>query len=469
MTDFSHNEMENKIITFGCRLNACESEIIYDFAKELGLEDITIINTCAVTAEAERKLRQTIRKLYNENNDIKIILTGCASELNPDSYIKMDGIVGIISNKMKLSKDEYACLKLDQITTSVVETESTLQAQLAYPSASSKAVNGSSVTLTETKSIGVSTYAANTETENGSTVTLALATYKGRVRGFLQVQNGCDQKCTYCVVRFTRGPSVSFPKDDIVSQTKKLLQRGYKEIVLTGVNVSSYGRSSGTGDTLSSLIRYMLKNVPDLRRLGLSSLDPADIDDELINVISGEERLLPHIHESIQAGDDMILKRMLRRHSAAQVVEINEKILSRRPEVVLGADMMVGFPTETDEMFENTKLLMEKAHISLLHSFPYSPRPGTPACGMPMVEKKIRLARAAELRKLSQGLLTKKMQEFIGKNVVILAESEYAAKTNSFLQVKSRKKLVAGSEYLFHCEDCEKKHIIGYPIEINEG
>ncbi|GHU18734.1 threonylcarbamoyladenosine tRNA methylthiotransferase MtaB [Alphaproteobacteria bacterium] len=438
MSDLSRGEQENKIITFGCRLNLCESEIIHDFAKELGLEDITIINTCAVTAEAERKLRQTIRKLYNENNSIKIILTGCASELNPDFYIRMDGVAGIISNKMKLSKDEYVSMTVDPITNTKPASASKIVP--AYVSESSEAVNGSNVTL---------------------------ATYKGRVRGFLQIQNGCDQKCTYCVIRLVRGPNVSFPKDDIVLQTKKLLQKGYKEIVLTGVNISSYGRGAETGG-LASLITYILKSVPELRRLRLSSLDPADIDDELINVISSEERLLPHIHESIQAGDDMILKRMLRRHSAAQVIEINEKILSRRPEVVLGADMMVGFPTETAEMFENTKLLMEKAHISLLHSFPFSPRPSTPACGMPMVEKKVRLARAAELRELSQNLLTKKMQEFIGKNVVILAESDYTAKTNSFLQVKSRKKLIVGNEYLFHCESCEKKHIIGNPIEINE-
>ncbi|GHT95360.1 tRNA (N(6)-L-threonylcarbamoyladenosine(37)-C(2))-methylthiotransferase MtaB [Alphaproteobacteria bacterium] len=458
MSDFSSGKPENRIITFGCRLNACESEIIYDFAKEFGLENITIINTCAVTAEAERKLRQTIRKLYNEDNNIKIILTGCASELNPDSYIRMDGVAGIVSNKMKLSKDEYmraasANMMLDPFTASPpadgyastafgAETDSTLQTHLAYPETIGKAVNGSS---------------------------FKLATYKGRVRGFLQIQNGCDQKCTYCVVRLTRGPNVSFPKDDIVMQTKKLLQKGYKEIVLTGVNVSSYGRGAETEDTLASLITYILRDVPELRRLGLSSLDPADINDELINVIAGEERLLPHIHESIQAGDDMILKRMLRRHSATQVIEINEKILSRRPEVVFGADMMAGFPTETDEMFENTKRLMEKAHISLLHSFIYSSRPGTPACGMQMVEKKTRLARAAELRELSQHLLTKKMQEFIGKNIVILAEGEHTAKTNSFLQVKSQKKLIIGSEYLFHCEDYEKKHIIGSPIEISEG
>ncbi|MDR2794151.1 MAG: tRNA (N(6)-L-threonylcarbamoyladenosine(37)-C(2))-methylthiotransferase MtaB [Holosporaceae bacterium] len=401
------------VITFGCRLNACESEIIYNFARELGLENVIIINTCAVTAEAERKLRQTIRKLHQENNDVKIILTGCASELNPDFYIQMDGVAGIISNKMKLSRDEY--LKYVQNRPNV--------------------------------RIG----------EDG--------TYHGKIRGFLQIQNGCDQRCSYCIVRLARGSNVSFSRDDILAQAKKLLQKGYQEIVLTGVNVSSYGR--GVGDSLASLITYLLKNIPALRRLRLSSLDPADLSDELIRVITQEERLLPHVHESIQSGDDLILKRMVRRHSSMQIIEINEKILSWRPEIIFGADIMVGFPTETDAMFENTKSLMKKAKISLLHVFPFSSRPGTPAAGMPMVDKKIRLARAADLRNLAQELQMQKMQEFVGKNVIILAESEYVAKTNSFLQVRSRKKLASGREYLFHCESHEKKYIIGNPIEIN--
>ncbi|MDR2681573.1 MAG: tRNA (N(6)-L-threonylcarbamoyladenosine(37)-C(2))-methylthiotransferase MtaB [Holosporaceae bacterium] len=414
--DSQLTEVSSEIITFGCRLNACESEIIHEFARELGLTNVVIINTCAVTAEAERKLRQAIRKLHQENSDVKIILTGCASELNPDFYIKMEGVAGIISNRMKLSRDEYLKYVQNQ---------------------------------------------PNVRTNDDGT-------YHGKVRGFLQIQNGCDQHCTYCVVRLVRGPNVSFSRDDILAQAKKLLQKGYREIVLTGVNVSSYGR--GAGDSLPSLLRYLLKNIPELRRLRLSSLDPADLDDEFIRIITQEERLLPHIHESIQSGDDLILKRMRRRHSAAQVVEINEKILSQRPEMIFGADILVGFPTETDAMFENTKQLMKTAKISLLHAFPFSSRPGTPAASMPMVDKKIRLARAAELRNMSQKLLSQKMQEFIGKNVTILAENDYVAKTNSFLQVKSCKKLISGRKYLFHCESHEKKYIIGSPIElIDEG
>ncbi len=405
------------VITFGCRLNACESETIAEFSRELGLESYTLINTCAVTAEAERKLRQTIRKLFRENPDVKIILTGCASELNPDFYIKMDGVVGIIANKFKLSRVEYQ------------------------------------------------SYATKSDELSAKARKVAK-----KVRGFLQIQNGCDQKCTYCVVRFTRGPNLSFPKEEIVAQAHRLLDKSYREIVLTGVNISSYGQdientAIARSESIASLIKYVLKNVPHLRRLGLSSLDPADIDDELIDVIATEERLLPHIHESIQSGDNLILKRMLRRHSREQVIEVNRKILERRPEVVFGADIIVGFPTETDEMFENTKNLLVEAKISLLHAFPFSRRPGTPAAKMPQVNRKIILERARELKIFSKQLLHEKLLEFPGEKCAILAETEFDGKTNSFISVKSRKKLDIGSEYLFLCESVTEKGLLGTPIK----
>ncbi|MDR0631757.1 MAG: tRNA (N(6)-L-threonylcarbamoyladenosine(37)-C(2))-methylthiotransferase MtaB [Holosporaceae bacterium] len=399
----------NNIISFGCRLNACESDIIKGFAEELGIVDFTLINTCAVTAEAERKLRQTIRKLHCQNPDIKIILTGCASELHPERYIKMDGVVGIISNRTKLSKSEY--LKY--------ATDKPAVFNLGHP----------------------------------------------KVRGFLQIQNGCDQKCTYCIVRLTRGNNVSFCEDDILNRAKALINKGYKEIILTGVNISSYGRDMEPKRNLPFIIRYLLKNVPELTRLGLSSLDPADIDDDLIETIKSEEKLLPHIHESVQSGDDMILKRMARRHTRNQVIEINEKILHARPDVIFGADIIVGFPTETDEMFLGTKKLLTEANLSLLHIFPFSKRPGTPASLMPQIEKKVITNRAKELRKLANDILTKKLTEYLGKDVIILAEDSENAKTNSFLQVKSSTKLVTGKEYLFHCDSVHKNVIIGRPLE----
>ena len=395
----------SKVINFGCRLNACESETIEKFAEELGVVDYTIINTCAVTAEAERQLRQEIRKLRKQNPNIKLVLTGCAAELNPEFYLSMDGVVGIISNKTKLSKNEY----------------------LKY----------------------------------GSTRKTLLSSGPQKVRGFLQIQNGCDHECTYCVVRLTRGPSVSFDKDEIVSQAKEALNQGHKELVLTGVNISSYGQDLSPKANLSFIIRYLLKNVSELKRLRLSSLDPADIDDELIDLIANEERLMPHIHESIQSGDNMILKRMRRRHNREQVIEINSKILGKRPEVIFGADLITGFPTESDEMFENTRKLLTEANLTLAHVFPYSRRPGTPAALMPQVLKKVSATRAKILRDEASKILNKKLTELIGQKVHILAEIPNTAKTDSFLPVKSLSELEVGNEYQINCLRIENNTIVG--------
>lgn len=391
-----------EIITFGCRLNACESDTIREFADELGIVDYTIINTCAVTSEAERKLRQTIRRLYEQDHNIKIILTGCAAELHAEDYIKMDGVVAVIPNDKKLLKSEYEKYGSD----------------VSFP-------------------------------------------YKpiDKVRGFLQIQNGCDQKCTYCVVRLTRGPNVSFSEDEIISNAQHLLEKGYKEIVLTGVNVSSYG--SDNGKTLASLIRHILQEIPELSRLRLSSLDPADITDELIDVIGSEQRLMPHIHESIQSGDNMILKRMLRRHTREQVIKINQKIHNARPDVIIGADVIVGFPTETDEMFQNTKRFLKEANITLLHVFPYSKRPGTPAALMPQVLNRKKLERDAELLELRNILLTRKLQDYVGQTIEILAETESLGKTNNYLPIKSVIPMIPGKIYNFQCNSVENNMLLG--------
>ncbi|MDR1551557.1 MAG: tRNA (N(6)-L-threonylcarbamoyladenosine(37)-C(2))-methylthiotransferase MtaB [Holosporaceae bacterium] len=405
--------LPGRVVNFGCRLNTCESERIGDFIRELGLNNVVLINTCAVTAEAERKLCQTIRRLHVENPEAKIVLTGCASELHPERYMQMDGVVGIVSNKTKLSKSEY-------------------------------------VKYTEETSLWASTAAS--------------AFVCRKVRGFLQIQNGCDQKCTYCVVRLTRGNNVSLSEDDIVNQARFLLDRGHRDIILTGVNISAYGRDRDPRQNLAFLIRYLLRNVPELTRLGLSSLDPADMDDDLLKLIESEERLLPHIHESLQSGDNLILKRMGRRHTRSQVIEINERILRARPEVIFGADIIVGFPTESDDMFNHTKYLISEATISRLHIFPFSPRPGTPASSMPMVEKQTVRCRVKEMQALSSEVLGKKLMEQIGKDIIILAEDQANGKTNSFLPVWSSSVMVAGHEYLFRCDRTDGRVIIGRPI-----
>lgn len=395
-----------KLITFGCRLNSCESDVIQAITDELGVDDYTIINTCAVTAEAERQLRQKIRQLYREDPNIKIILTGCAAELSPESYLEIDGVVGIVSNQTKLLKDSY----------------------LKYANESNKKITERPI---------------------------------DKIRGFVQIQNGCDHLCTYCVVHFTRGKSVSFDKDVIISQIKQSLDRGFKELVLTGVNISSYGQDFSPKSNLAFIIQYILQKVPRLKRLRLSSLDPADIDDELISLIANEERIMPHIHESIQSGDNMILKRMLRRHSRETVIETNAKINELRPDVIFGADIITGFPTETDEMFENTHKLLKEGNLSLLHVFPYSIRKGTPAALMPQVSKKIAKQRAQLLRKSIDEILNQKLQKFIGTTVKVLAESGNEAKTDSFLSVRTSNKMQIGGEYMVKCIEIKDNVIYG--------
>ncbi len=400
-----------KIITFGCRLNASESEKIKELSNELGISDnYTIINTCAVTSEAERQLRQEIRKLHNKNPNIKIILTGCASELSSDFYKNMEGVKGIIPNRLKLSRSEYSFYTDDK----------------QYPN----------VKIIDNK-----------------------------VRGFLQIQNGCNHYCTYCVVRLTRGKSVSFSSDDIIYQAKEMLSKGYKELVLTGVNISSYGQDFIPKQSINDIIRLLLK-VPELKRLRLSSLDPADIDNDLISLFVNEEELMPHIHESIQSGDNLILKRMRRRHSREMVIDINSRILEGRQNIIFGADMITGFPTETDEMFENSLNILEEANISLLHAFPYSKRPGTPAALMPQVLKGVSISRAKVLRKKSCEILNKKMNTYIGKTVHVLAEKKYIAKTDNFLVVNSVDEMTPGVEYNILCDSIKDNTIIG---RINYG
>lgn len=428
--------MKINIITFGCRLNACESETIEAFLKEIGNElgigskgEITLINTCAVTAEAERKLRQTIRRIFTENPDVKIILTGCAAELHREFYMGMDGVVGVVSNESKLCKDEYK---------KIVE------------SVFSEKIHKNTKNNSEKREF------SGEKSEKPK-----------KVRGFLQIQNGCDQKCTYCVVRLTRGPNVSFDEDEIVEQARVLIRRGYKDIVLTGVNISAYGRDMSPRKNLAYIMDYILRNVAEIKRLGLSSVDPADMDDDLIDIVCNEKRVLPHIHESIQSGDDMILKRMMRRHSRQQVIDVNRRILERRPEVVFGADIICGFPTETDEMFENTKKLMYEAHITLLHAFPYSKRPGTPAARMPEVDRSKARERVRELKMLAQEVLKAKLQEVVAAGqgrVQVLAEDAHNAKTDSFLRVvtpDSDTPMTAGEKYEVVCERVDDGAIVG--------
>jgi len=382
------------IVTFGCRLNIHESEVMRDHAKSAGLKDTVIINTCAVTKEAERSARQAIRRLRRERPSANIVVTGCSAQIDPAGYAKMPEVNHVIGNDLKLK----------------AETWQTAQNPPA------KVLVNDIMSVKET--------AAH-----------LISGFETHARAFVQVQNGCDHRCTFCIIPFGRGNSRSVPIGEIVDQVRKLVAAGYAEVVLTGVDVTSYGPDLPGKPTLGQMIRRLLALVPELTRLRLSSLDPVEIDDDLWHLIEHEQRLMPHLHLSVQAGDDMILKRMKRRHLRKDILDVCEKARRLRPDIVFGADIIAGFPTETDEMFENTRKLVAEAGLAYLHVFPYSPRPGTPAARMPQVAGNIRKSRAAILRGEGAVQLQTLLAKHDGTLCNVLVEKNNAGHSEHFLPV----------------------------------
>lgn len=380
------------VITFGCRLNIYESEIIKKNLESSGLDNVAVFNTCTVTKEAERQARQSIRQYRKNHPNSKIIVTGCAIQANPGNFSEMKEIDKIIGNEEKLHEKYY---KLDD----------------------EKIIVNDIMSIKETSHHLVSHF-------------------DGKSRAFIQVQNGCDHRCTFCIIPFGRGNSRSVPIGEIVKQVQMLVDEGYKEIVLTGVDVTSYGPDLPGSPTFPQMIRRLLMAVPELRRLRLSSIDVAEIDDDLFDLMAYEERLMPHFHISLQAGDNMVLKRMKRRHNREQILEYCFALRNLRPDVAFGADIIAGFPTETDEMFENTRKIISEAGLHYLHVFPYSEREGTPAARMPSVPKSIRKERAAILREEGEKQLNLLLDGSIGKKANILVESDGTGRTENFIQVK---------------------------------
>jgi threonylcarbamoyladenosine tRNA methylthiotransferase MtaB len=394
--------MSLKIITFGCRLNIYESEVIKDFLKDKipNDKDIIIFNSCAVTKEAERKLRQAIRKVKKENPEVKIGVIGCAVQVNKQVYENMHEIDFILGNKDKMKIENYLKCGCDSCGK---EKEQTIVVSDIFE-------------LTE----------LNPHLISG---------FEEKNRAFVQIQTGCDNECTFCITRLARGKSISISSAKIIEQIKKLEENGYDEIVLTGINIVDYGkRLERENINLGKLIREILKktNIPRIR---LSSLDIAGIDIDLINLIKNEPRLMPHLHISLQSGDNIILKRMKRRHSREDVLKFCEEIRKVRPEIVLGADLIAGFPTETEEMHQNTMDLVQKANIILGHIFPYSERPETLAAKMPMINKKIRMRRAGELRELIAKQLEQFKKKLVGTKQKVLVENKNIGRLENYLTV----------------------------------
>ena len=384
--------MTNKDIveTFGCRLNTFESEIIKSNLLGTSERQRIVFNTCAVTAEAERQARQAIRKARRVNPDAEIIVTGCSAQLNPTTFENMPEVDRILGNEEKLLPHVWNNDASPQTLVSDIMNVSEVAPQL-------------------------------------------VAGFENRVRAFVQVQQGCDHRCTFCIIPFARGNSRSIPIGKLVEQTQMLIDNGYKEIVLTGVDLTSYGSDLPGQPSLGNMAGRLLKHVPDLKRLRLSSLDPVEIDADLLKLIGNEQRLMPHLHLSIQAGDNMILKRMKRRHLRDDVIDIAKQLRDIRPDIVLGADLIAGFPTETDTMFKQSLDLISEIELIHLHVFPYSAREGTPAAKMPQVPQAIRKSRAAILRKAGQNMLHQYLNGCIGRSERVLVEKDSVGRTEHFI------------------------------------
>ncbi|MBW8322706.1 MAG: tRNA (N(6)-L-threonylcarbamoyladenosine(37)-C(2))-methylthiotransferase MtaB [Arenimonas sp.] len=386
------------VITFGCRLNTYESEVMKAEAAKAGLDDAILVNTCAVTGEAVRQARQAIRRARRENPKARIIVTGCAAQTDAVGFAAMPEVDAVLGNEEKLNAENYR-----RLPDFGVAAEEKLRVNDIM-----------SVTETAPQLVGH---------------------IDGHVRAFLQVQNGCDHRCTFCIIPFGRGNSRSVPMGAVVDQARRLVENGYREVVLTGVDATSYGADLPGQPTLGLLAKTLLKQIPEIARLRLSSIDGIEADRHLFDLIADEPRFMPHLHLSLQHGDDMILKRMKRRHSRADAIAFAEQVRRLRPQISFGADMIAGFPTETEAMAENSASLADAIGIAQLHVFPYSPRPGTPAARMPQLDRRLVKERAARLRETAERLQTRHLAAMVGTRQTVLVEMTGMAHTENFTLV----------------------------------
>ena len=385
-----------EIITFGCRLNAYESEVMRKHASDAGLGATVIVNTCAVTQESVRQARQAIRKARRENPHAKIVVTGCAAQIDPARFAAMDEVDHVIGNGEKTEARTFKGLGCG-----------------------------------DTERIKVNDIMSVKETAGH-----LIDGFGAQARAYVQIQNGCDHRCTFCIIPYGRGPSRSVPAGEVVAQVRKLVENGYAEIVLTGVDITAYGADLPGELTLGRLVTKILKLVPELKRLRLSSIDSVEADGALLKAIAEEERLMPHLHLSLQAGHDLTLKRMKRRHSRAHAVSFCEEVRRLRPDMVFGADLIAGFPTESEEMFAGSMSLIDDCELTFLHVFPFSARPGTPAARMRQLNGAVIASRAARLREKGVDALRRHLVNAKGKHIQVLMESEGRGRAGDFTPVK---------------------------------
>ena len=383
--------MSADVVTFGCRLNAYESEVMRREASSAGIDNTVVVNTCAVTAEAVRQAKQTIRRLKRERPDVRVIITGCAAQTEATTFAAMPEVDRVIGNEEKFDARTWLA--------------------------------GAKVAVSDIMSV---------KTMRPHTV----GSIEGRARAFVQVQNGCDHRCTFCIIPYGRGNSRSLPMDEVVAQTRRFVVSGYREVVLTGVDITSYGTNLPAAPRLGALVKRILNEVPELARLRLSSIDSVEADVDLLDALANEPRLMPHLHLSLQAGDDLILKRMKRRHSRSDAIAFCERVRRLRPDIAFGADIIAGFPTESEDMFARSLELIDECGLTQLHIFPFSPRPGSPAALMPQVDRAVVKQRARRLREKGEMALRGHLDREIGGTRRVLAESRSMGRTEQFTSVR---------------------------------
>lgn len=412
-----------EIITFGCRLNIYESEILKQGIKKSNIKNTSVFNSCAVTSETVRQVKQSIRKRKREFPDDKIIVTGCAAQIDPKTFSEMEE-VDIVSGNLE-KRDINNLIKKDK------------------PKAK----------------INVSNILENKQNLNSLT-----DGYDNRSRAFVEIQNGCNHRCTFCIIPYGRGNSSSKSVKNITNEINLMLEKGHKEIVLTGVDIASWGHDLETETNLGFLIDKILKGCPDLKRLKLSSMDVIGFDDQLLEIVSSEKRILPHLHLSLQAGDNMILKRMKRRHLREDAINLCSKIREKRNDMAFGADLITGFPTETDEMFLNTIKIVDECNLDWLHVFPFSPRPGTPAAKMPQNKKETSKKRAKILREKGEEIKKAHLKNLVGKEIEVFVEKNNSGHTNQFAPVKLEDEFLPGTSVIAKIFKSDDNFVYGKSI-----
>ena len=383
---------EPEIYTFGCRLNSYESEIIEQNLIEKGVKDIAIYNSCAVTEEAIRQVKYSIRKKRRDEPNTKIVVTGCAAQIEPQSFLDMKEVDKVLGNSEKRDMSSHLLRNDNNLVSDIMINEDPLN---------------------------------------------SLRTgYKSKTRAFVEIQNGCNHRCTFCVIPFGRGNLRSKSKEQIIKEINNLINEGHKEIILTGVDIASWNMENKKETSLGILIEHILREAPRLERLRLSSMDVIGFDNKLIDLITSNKRVLPHIHLSLQSGDNLILKRMKRRHLREDAIDLCSQLKRKRPEISFGADLIVGFPTETEEMFQNTLDIIEECQLDWIHAFPFSPRPGTPAAKMPQNDNKLIKLRSKILRDVAKQRKIKHLENLVGKNIEVFVEKDNKGHSNQFAPIK---------------------------------